>query len=334
MSQWWIGGLRTRKAKVAGSIPAGGSTGIFISLLIARQETNQELLNSLLQCHNLMEGVNFLDTLRTQLWTQKYEGRPPRAVAIETTTWCNRSCSYCPNSISPRGEKEFEKKLEQDTHTSIIESLHEMRFKGKLSYQFYGEPLLDSRLEVFVKEARSKLDSKVKITFSTNGDLLNLERLHTLYLNGVNWITLSIHDEEPKAKLIELLQRLDAGNYKTPEIRVKPLKEFKQFFNRGGLVSVPEGQRPELIHGCDKATHMQIDAMGNVVLCCNDFFSENILGEIEGNNLSEIWQRSEKLRKKIFLGEYALDICKKCVGMDKSAKAPLPLLDIQRFNRI
>jgi hypothetical protein len=26
VSQWWIGGLRTRKAKVAGSIPAGGST--------------------------------------------------------------------------------------------------------------------------------------------------------------------------------------------------------------------------------------------------------------------------------------------------------------------
>jgi hypothetical protein len=25
VSQWWIGGLRTRKAKVAGSIPAGGS---------------------------------------------------------------------------------------------------------------------------------------------------------------------------------------------------------------------------------------------------------------------------------------------------------------------
>jgi len=26
VSQWWIGGLRTRKAKVVGSIPAGGST--------------------------------------------------------------------------------------------------------------------------------------------------------------------------------------------------------------------------------------------------------------------------------------------------------------------
>ena len=25
VSQWWIGGLRTRKAKVAGSIPTGGS---------------------------------------------------------------------------------------------------------------------------------------------------------------------------------------------------------------------------------------------------------------------------------------------------------------------
>jgi hypothetical protein len=28
VSQWWIGGLRTRKAKVAGSIPAGGSIKI------------------------------------------------------------------------------------------------------------------------------------------------------------------------------------------------------------------------------------------------------------------------------------------------------------------
>jgi hypothetical protein len=28
VSQWWIGGLRTRKAKVAGSIPAGGSSNL------------------------------------------------------------------------------------------------------------------------------------------------------------------------------------------------------------------------------------------------------------------------------------------------------------------
>jgi len=28
VSQWWIGGLRTRKAKVAGSIPAGGSMNL------------------------------------------------------------------------------------------------------------------------------------------------------------------------------------------------------------------------------------------------------------------------------------------------------------------
>ena len=28
VSQWWIGGLRTRKAKAAGSIPAGGSNHV------------------------------------------------------------------------------------------------------------------------------------------------------------------------------------------------------------------------------------------------------------------------------------------------------------------
>ncbi len=41
VSQWWIGGLRTRKAKVVGSIPAGGSR---------RVKYLWSLLNFVFQC--------------------------------------------------------------------------------------------------------------------------------------------------------------------------------------------------------------------------------------------------------------------------------------------
>jgi len=42
VSQWWIGGLRTRKAKVAGSIPAGGSRRFFPDLKFLTGLANQE----------------------------------------------------------------------------------------------------------------------------------------------------------------------------------------------------------------------------------------------------------------------------------------------------
>jgi len=43
VSQWWIGGLRTRKAKVAGSIPAGGSKIVLISNLPKAQVGELEI---------------------------------------------------------------------------------------------------------------------------------------------------------------------------------------------------------------------------------------------------------------------------------------------------
>jgi phage replication-related protein YjqB (UPF0714/DUF867 family) len=63
VSQWWIGGLRTRKAKVAGSIPAGGSS--------SKIKTSIDCFNQV--CADLSpitEKVNrvFTETV-TQLWT-------------------------------------------------------------------------------------------------------------------------------------------------------------------------------------------------------------------------------------------------------------------------
>jgi hypothetical protein len=46
VSQWWIGGLRTRKAKVAGSIPAGGSvmySGVLTLLNLCRRQAIEPL---------------------------------------------------------------------------------------------------------------------------------------------------------------------------------------------------------------------------------------------------------------------------------------------------
>ncbi len=52
VSQCWIGGLRTRKAKVAGSIPAGGCFSVFCRVNIGMHLTTTSALLSVPYSHN------------------------------------------------------------------------------------------------------------------------------------------------------------------------------------------------------------------------------------------------------------------------------------------
>ena len=51
-------------------------------------------------------------------------------ISIETTTYCNRRCSYCPNSTFDRGEKKNEKLMEVWLFKKIIDELRDIKYKS------------------------------------------------------------------------------------------------------------------------------------------------------------------------------------------------------------
>ncbi len=257
-------------------------------------------------------------------WVLFKRTAPPAVVAIETSTWCNRRCSYCPNSVYDRGLKQNERLLSSELHEKIIHDLKSMNFKGKLSYQFYGEPLLDKRLPDFIRTAKRILGPEAYVTFSTNGDLLTQELLKDFSDMKVTKITVSIHDPEIKPQLKRLLQEVEEKNWPTPPLHIKHLKNHKMMFNRGGLLKVDKDLdfMAGVVEGCDKATHMQLNAEGQMILCCNDYLSQYVMGRAGETTLANLWKRSEKLRGDIFTGTFDLDICRKCVSLPGEGVKP------------
>jgi radical SAM protein with 4Fe4S-binding SPASM domain len=59
-----------------------------------------------------------------------------------------------------------------------------------------------------------------------------------------------------------------------------------------------------------------IDYAGNAILCCNDYHSSIIFGNIAQDTLLNIWENKKykKLRKRLRKRIYDLPICQICVG--------------------
>src|SRR5271169_2786271 len=71
--------------------------------------------------------------------TALLHGRDPygiKGVTIETSTACNRHCSYCPVSTLPQKQR----LIKDETLTSIIAGLRRSTYKGTINFSFYQEP--------------------------------------------------------------------------------------------------------------------------------------------------------------------------------------------------
>ena len=73
-----------------------------------------------------------------------------KIVEIEINSQCNRKCKYCPNSISERKHKGD---MNFSLFLTIMKQLKEIKFEGRISFHFYGEPFLSKNLNSFAGTA-------------------------------------------------------------------------------------------------------------------------------------------------------------------------------------
>lgn len=110
----------------------------------------------------------------------------PKNMLLEVTNICNHSCVFCANSKSSRKkgyiDEEFAKRI-----------LREAYKLGTREVGFYstGEPLLNKNLEIYIREAKEIGYEYTYIT--TNGALLNKERIESLIQVGIDSIKFSIN---------------------------------------------------------------------------------------------------------------------------------------------
>lgn len=242
---------------------------------------------------------------------------PFASVTIETTSICNLTCTYCPNSKFER-DKTF---MRESMFFRIIDSIagYDPHFSGEIRPHLYGEPLIDERLEDFVRYAKHRLPD-ARIAIFTNGHFLTPARFLSLKRAGVDMLHISQHQPEPLPALEKALAEIKENHPElyTVTYNIEYLAEYKM--NRGGLLDVTSQPLPDSYYSrCASYRDLTFDVHGNAVLCCNDYFSKHVFGNIDETPIRDIWDSASYsiIRDKLFFGLLPLTICKNCMHIER-----------------
>ena len=112
-------------------------------------------------------------------------------VTVAISSYCNRKCSYCPNSIADR--KSHKNFISDDLFFSVMRQLCKIDFSGIIYLHRYNEPLADKDYTLSrIREVRAFLP-QAKIHIFTNGDYLDRAYLEDLAVAGVAEIQATVH---------------------------------------------------------------------------------------------------------------------------------------------
>tara|TARA_R110000796_G_scaffold60220_13_gene139051 strand:- start:2584 stop:3444 length:861 start_codon:yes stop_codon:yes gene_type:complete len=117
-------------------------------------------------------------------------------IEIETFSYCNRKCWFCPNSFIDRRSTNNE--MPEEEYLSLLEQLQEIDFSGELTYSRYNEPL--AYRELFLKRVRQAREVLPNATLrtNTNGDYITRDYIEELCDIGFDqlWIQQYLGNDE------------------------------------------------------------------------------------------------------------------------------------------
>jgi len=199
----------------------------------------------------------------------------PQIVYLQTMTACNGHCRYCPFDDIYKGKTE--KKMSFACYKTIIEWLKDNNYKSRIGYLLHYEPTMDSRLGKWIEYAREMLPG-ISLEIATNGII-----------------------DAPILKKFDRVDCAPAGSLKVATSRAGNCKATPETIQRKRLIEPP----------CAVPSWtMPIAANGNVLLCCQDWRHEVVVGT---------WKDLSAARsKQLYYAEKAqkleLEICQDCMA--------------------
>lgn len=199
----------------------------------------------------------------------------PLIVYLQTVTACNGHCGYCPFDDIYNGRQVEE--MSFNCYKTIIEWLKSNDYKGRIGYLLHYEPTLDPRIPQWIDYAKEMLPN-VSIEVATNGIIKTsfFEKADNVYC-------------------------VLAGSKKIATSRAGNCKSTPQTIHRLRLTQPP----------CRVPIQtMPIAANGDVLLCCQDWRHEAVVGTYE--DLSTARRHQLSLMKKVT--NMKLEICHDCMS--------------------
>jgi len=247
-------------------------------------------------------------------------------IQIETTSVCNRSCDFCPNSVNPPPSSRMSSVLFQ----KIADELGDMEYSGNIALYLRNEPFMDKSLHKSVRLIRDKCP-KSFIYIASNGDLVTVEKLIQVFDAGMSGVALSAYDgKEQTADFHALAKkfvskypsvnyvsgRRDIHDHTNKYIWVTSYSDNPEnFFNRAGTVSVHAKLKKPLPLMCTLPfKQLCVTATGEVALCCADWYAEAGLGNVNNHSLLDIWFSLEfrSYRDSLSNFDRSKHLCDKC----------------------
>ena len=236
-----------------------------------------------------------------------FSDHQPMFVEVETTTYCNRRCTYCPNSIFDRGSRANEVRMPEDLFRKIVSDLGRNHFCNQFSPHNYGEPLADPRMPQLLKMARQEMPL-ARIALYTNGDYLTLDLFHELSAS-VDAFIVTQHGDRMPGGVREIMDRYDNS---PPNFRYKTSQQIRaNASNRGGLIPLEARQR----RACGVVMNeLHINAHGQLILCCEDYLARKTFGNIRDLTIEEAWTLPERMavHRRNVRGDFSLAQCRTC----------------------
>lgn len=280
----------------------------------------------------------------------------PLELAIEITNHCNVDCVMCPRNKMERPKGYMDISLFKE----IVNQA-----KGKTEFMFLhlaGEPLLHPDLPEMISLSRR---AGIKTAFSTNAVLLNEKMSRKVLENPPDLLVLSLDGTsketyesirrrtnfenvvsningflrlKPKRRAPYTIIQLIYMKENAPEAE-KFLSEWKKtrvnavrikpFFNYPGLDknlsaiagSSAKPEKPCILIWRQLAVYWD----GTVVVCCQDFLGQSVLGNLKKTPLQEIWngEKMRQMRLTHLRGERdKINLCRSCT-MPKASPAVL-----------
>lgn len=210
-------------------------------------------------------------------------------VEIETFTYCNRACWFCPNSrIDRRSANTF---MDEALYLRILSDLASIGYDGVVTYSRYNEPLADRVILTRLRQARAALP-KACLSTHTNGDYLTRAYLDELREAGLNRLRVQVYlgndDRFSDTRMLTRMSRrlndlglpyefvlaaagvryMAAVRYEGMEVTFDARNFDAMGVDRGQLVTLAQPytrEAPCLV----VFQHLYIDHDGSIVPCCN-----------------------------------------------------------------
>lgn len=213
-----------------------------------------------------------------------------RRVEVETHSYCNRRCSYCPNVVGDRLTPNI--RMDQDLFSLIVDNLAEIDYQFNFVLNSYNEPLYDRIILERIAEVKAKVPKATTMIY-TNGDYLSPGYVDELAEAGLDYLHISIHlkigdsftDLYVLNRISEVSHRIGIpakftairGNeyiiaqfpHNGIKIETRAINFAKHGTDRGGLLK--DLSKPEVrTSPCSfPFGHFHIGFSGNVVPCCH-----------------------------------------------------------------